>query len=983
MAIEAALRDGPRQPVRPEGGALAASVRTLRARPGSWWRRIGRADRLALTLLVVLPIVLYVPFSLAGHPVLPGDDLTQNYPLRLLAGEMLRSGRLPTWNPLIWSGTPLLAGWNGGSMFPATWLFAVLPGIAAWTVTYVANAVVASLGAYVLLRRLGCASPASTLGALAFTYTGFMSGQVVHLGLVQGTGLMPWTLVALDAMWRRSAAGAGPAGLAGPAALLGAASGLTVLAGDPRAVTTTAVVDLVYLLALLGRSAGHRLALAGASLGAVVVGGLLSAVQWLPGLRFVHSSQRGTTAYGFFGGGSLSLAHLASFVLAPFLFGGNGNLGMPTYAGTYNLPELTIGVGVLATVAFMAFLPALATSVRDRLAGHTGGGSHPVRPAGAVPVGEVGGRRLGIWYVLAVAGVVLALGTNTPLGQLLVHVPLFGGERLQNRNAAILDLALVVLLAFLVDDLLERPATSPLRSRAARLLGVVPLVATTALVVLAYGDPAAMRSFMSVSPSDTGLFTGMTPDLVWELVVVAGAAWIVLHPGRTASRRGRAGLVALALLDVGLFVANAGYGGAPSAIVGGPNPVSRQIGRLEGAQGRYALYNPLGLSAPIGSLVAAGAPDLNVVQANPSVQGYGSIVASSYDNATSTHGYENLAVGQLARSTFDVLDLRTLLTLPAYFEDALTPGQAPPAPGSAVAGSAGTAAAGTAAAVVGGPYRIPAHGRRTFLLASPAPVLGADVGLVAGTVKPAGLRLSLTRAGGVGGVGGRPAVGVVPLRGGQARATFPGGPRAGGIVVANDSSRTVDVATVVATVGPGRQRLALDGPLQGAVTAPHWRYQGGVGPLVAWENTRSAGLAWLEPAGATVAGRSAGIPGIVRVVRVSTAAHEEVAVDTPRPALVVRSETYSPGWTARLTPVGGGPTRVVPVEPLGLVQAVPVPAGRYELTWRYAPAAVLGGLVASAAGIVGLVVLAALALRHRRAKGALSWEMSPARRLRV
>jgi len=88
---------------------------------------------------------------------------------------------------------------------------------------------------------------------------------------------------------------------------------------------------------------------------------------------------------------------------------------------------LSFGVGILPLVAFISLLPvALRRGSRSRL---------------------------GVWYVLAITGVILALGINTPFGHVLWHVPLFGAQRLQNRNIAITDFALSVLVAFWADRL--------------------------------------------------------------------------------------------------------------------------------------------------------------------------------------------------------------------------------------------------------------------------------------------------------------------------------------------------------------------------------------------------------------------------------------------------------------------------------------------------------------------------------------------------
>ncbi|HTW97762.1 MAG TPA: hypothetical protein VMD59_03240, partial [Acidimicrobiales bacterium] len=211
--------------------------------------RLTRADVVATVLYCALPLLIDLPFSADGRPLMTGDDLYQNYPLRVLAGKLIASGHVPSWNPLIWSGTPLLAGWNAGALFPGTWLFAFLPPVAAWTVNLVLASAVASVGTYAFLRRLGCGTLASFLGGLVFTYTGFMSGQQVHIGLEQGTAMMPWVLLAVEALATRRP---GERAL-GWIALLGAASALTVLAGDPRAVTTTGIVVIIYLLAWLFR----------------------------------------------------------------------------------------------------------------------------------------------------------------------------------------------------------------------------------------------------------------------------------------------------------------------------------------------------------------------------------------------------------------------------------------------------------------------------------------------------------------------------------------------------------------------------------------------------------------------------------------------------------------------------------------------------------------------------------------------------------
>jgi hypothetical protein len=84
--------------------------------------------------------------------------------------------------------------------------------------------------------------------------------------------------------------------------------------------------------------------------------------------------------------------------------------------------------------------------------------------------------------------------------------------------------------------------------------------------------------------------------------------------------------------------------------------------------------------------------------------------------------------------------------------------------------------------------------------------------------------------------------------------------------------------------------------------------------------------------------------------------------------VLVRSETYDKGWIARLTPVGGGSTVTVRVRPLGMLQAISIPAGRFVVTWVYTAKLAKVGVIASGAGLLALVLLVFAPRRRRRPK---------------
>ena len=143
-------------------------------------------DRRAVLLLVIIPLVMFGIPTVLGHPPITQDNLIQNFPLRSLSGQMMRSGHLPVWNSLIFGGSPLLGAMNAGSFYPTTFAFVGLGDLSAWLVNVVTCYWAAGLGLYALARWLKVGPLPAFLGALTYAYLGMMTGQLVHLAVIQG-----------------------------------------------------------------------------------------------------------------------------------------------------------------------------------------------------------------------------------------------------------------------------------------------------------------------------------------------------------------------------------------------------------------------------------------------------------------------------------------------------------------------------------------------------------------------------------------------------------------------------------------------------------------------------------------------------------------------------------------------------------------------------------------------------------------------------
>ena len=874
--------------------------------------------------------------------MLPGDDLTQNFPLRVLAGREIRGGHLPLYDPYIWSGAPLLAGWNAGAAYPLTFLFAVLPATAAWTANLIITWAVAGLGMFCFLRALRLGSLPSLLGGLSFAFAGAMSAQVSHFGLVAG---MSWVPLALLSVFRLSETRSMSSRLRWTGALA-ATTGLVILAGEPRAVDDACVTVLIYAVwrvVRLGRAwrpAAVSIA-AGAALGAC-----LGAVQWLPGLAAVATSQRAAGSMALFDSGSLSAKWLL-LMLVPDLLGGSGSFGQPAFFASYNLTEVTDYVGILPLVA------------------------------AAVLLGRVRLRRRPpewlVWHMIALVGVLLALGGRTPLGHLLIHLPLFGDQRLQSRNILVTDLALAVLLAYWASNPLTEKSRRFLRLRVFRrmdletALGVLPPLAMITVVVLGLCWGAGLLRWLGVGLAATHVDGQLKPWLVPYALIGAAAIAFLIFGRRVAPPLRSRLLAAFVVMDLiiftilGVVAVDAGLGrggsasghatagdilsGQTSALAPGHAPAARPITAL-GLGGRFAIYDPNEIDAR--QLPILGSPDLNDIDGASSIQGYSSIVDGRYAAATGAHqamgeGQDELSPKAVASGVLGQLDMPALLTVPAYL---ITSGGS--AASSAPPGPAGT-----------GDRDVAANGRTTWYFGTSLAVARLDVpDADAGKAAAAGTRIGLQEPDG-------------STRWFRARA-------AGGLVLTIKLRHPVTAVAVIGQAGGEPARLGApsvtvtggsvfvaNGQLQDALTAPQWSPAGHDGSFTVFVDHVARTMFSLE----ALPGGSTSGASLRRVDDAVSATGSAVAVRSPHGVRVVRSVAAIPGWTATWHPVDGTPTKL-DVGRFGLVQVVDVPAGEGVLTWSYVSPGFRVGLALSAVAAVALLALLAIArwprLRIRR-----------------
>jgi hypothetical protein len=192
-------------------------------------KRFPWADAGAIVLLCLLSVVFYRHIALSNRILSGGDAFTYFYPYRAYAAETIRGGSVPLWNPYLFLGVPFLANPQAAVFYPLNlalcWLSA--PKLLAWSI--VVHTALAAAFAYLYARHTLRLSPLpALLGASAFAFGGFLSGQAEHINQLNVSAWFPLLLLLWDLRQRQRARWLALLGL-------GVTVGLGLLAGHTQA----------------------------------------------------------------------------------------------------------------------------------------------------------------------------------------------------------------------------------------------------------------------------------------------------------------------------------------------------------------------------------------------------------------------------------------------------------------------------------------------------------------------------------------------------------------------------------------------------------------------------------------------------------------------------------------------------------------------------------------------------------------------------
>lgn len=286
------------------------------------------ARTIAALIYVACAFTVAYPALLGKFLINPNSDqYIAGFAFREFAAQSLRAGEgFPLWNPYLYGGMPYVAAMHGDIFYPTFLLRMLLPTDVAMTWGFIIHVVLAGYFCFLFLRLLGLSYWASVIGGLAYMLGGNVAGLVSpgHDGKLFVAALTPLVLYLLTRFIRDGRLSAWGA--------LAVTIGLAVLSPHPQLFQYMLLVSGAFALFLAfadptTRKIERKLVIRRLvfALGAIVLGAMIGAIQYLPVMEYVDWSPRA--------GGKKGWEHAISYSLPPSeLF----NTYLPQFTGMLN-----------------------------------------------------------------------------------------------------------------------------------------------------------------------------------------------------------------------------------------------------------------------------------------------------------------------------------------------------------------------------------------------------------------------------------------------------------------------------------------------------------------------------------------------------------------------------------------------------------------------------------------------------------------------
>jgi len=403
-------------------------------------RRIPRFYWLAAFLLLAVAIWSAATGTLFAKKA--GDGPMYYLPSRVLSAQMFRSGALPLWDPHIFSGMSHLATVQTAPFYPPNiLLYILLPSTVAFNVSMMLHVLLLLGFCRAYFRLLTDRDEAAWLGAVAFSFSGFLLLHIESIGIFNSATWIPPLFYCVEKWirrrdWRFSAAG-------------GVCLAFQLLAGWPQMVLLSAIFVGIYVLSALPQERRWLQLLGGLLVMGLLAAGL-GAIEVLPTMDFKPFSNLAVLTYSHFLSNSVAPQTLVT-LLFPYLLGADYVTYHPV--AFFGPAQMVVTASYMGVLPLMFGVAALSFWRRSRY----------VRFAACSTV----------------VATFLACGAFTPVAPLLYRLPVYNFFRDHRVNVIFLAFSVATLTAYASGNL---DKLSPkLRRRLAR---AIPLGFVAVAVIL-------------------------------------------------------------------------------------------------------------------------------------------------------------------------------------------------------------------------------------------------------------------------------------------------------------------------------------------------------------------------------------------------------------------------------------------------------------------------------------------------------------------
>ncbi len=559
-----------------------------------------RLEFISVLLLYTAYFIIYFSPSLLNNLLLaPGDGRLSYLPF-FTAGD----NRL--WTDLLLGGYSL-AGEIQAQLF-------YLPRLLSptYNVLVISSFVISALGSYYLARTISGSIIGGVFAGFLVSSSGFMIAHLGHLTIIHSAAWIPWLLLAVYKL---------PSQRSVRWICLGALfAALSIMAGHPQIAVYGYLVAGLFAAYLATFTAYHH----NLRSGAVVIGKTaimfalalaLSAPSWLPFALSVGDGARADWSIADFASFSHSFKTLI-LLFAPDLYGAAAGGPYGVYSGPGNLTEIAIYVGLLPWILLLSL---------------------PLRRF----------KLIAFWLACLVLSVVYVLGTSTPFGDFVYHLPGLGKFRAQARFGIITAICFAIISATAIRAI-EESEISRKRLTIAVTIFLVTFGVAITLAVANTGIKFPDASFRGVLYPI--IIAAVTFLLVQWLVSFTNAKLICLS------------FIALIIIDLGSFgwfyewrYAGVGTAAAhPDADANERTAFMKQGGRI------FPIDSP---AVPEGPL----RPNVNMIYGLPLVVGYVSTMPKDLGALFEAQNYGAMSFYGLNSPSLDILGVRWI----AYENDRL------------------------------------------------------------------------------------------------------------------------------------------------------------------------------------------------------------------------------------------------------------------------------------------------------------------------